>query len=221
MAIVDTPGFDDTKRSDAEILTLITTFLTSQYQLGIPLKGIIYLHRITDNRMQGTSVRNFEMFKKICGETAMSNVVLLTTMWDKLTDELEGLDRDQELRENWWSVMEENGSYIARFDGSKEMAEAMIALLLYKEPVVLRIQKELHDQNLRLEETSAGQVMLPFVDDERDRDKLRARVGKKTQEKIQEEKKKYPWKDGLQIFVAITGFAVSVTVNLLQLFGVM
>lgn len=81
----------------------------SQYQLGIPLKGIIYLHRITDPKMQGSALRNFQMFQKICGENALGNVILLTTMWDKLKEEMEGLDRDQELREDFWSMMEERG----------------------------------------------------------------------------------------------------------------
>ena len=164
VAIVDTPGFDDTTRTDAEIFTLITTFLTSQYQLGIPLKGIIYTHRITDPKMQGSALRNFQRFQKICGDHALGNVILLTTMWDKLANEVEGLDRDQELREHFWSLMEKEGSYIERFDGSKDMAEALVALLLQMDPVVLDIQEELHVQGKRLEETTAGQMLVPDID---------------------------------------------------------
>lgn len=141
----------------------------SQYQLGISLKGIIYLHRITDPKMQGSALRNFQMFEKICGEKALKNVVLLTTMWDKLKDETEGFDRDQELREDFWSLMEENGSYITKFDGSKEMAEALIAMLYAKEPIVLSIQKELQDEGKRLEQTSAGQLLLPDINSKVDR----------------------------------------------------
>lgn len=220
VAIVDTPGFDDTTRTDAEILTLITSFLTSQYQLGIPLKGIVYLHRITDNRMQGTSRRNFDMFQKICGSEALSNVVLLTTMWDKLPSEVEGLNRDQELRENWWSLMDDNGSYIIRFDGSRAMAEAIVALLLTKPPVVLDIQRELHDQGMSLDETAAGRVMLPYIDNEEDCKKLRRHVAEETKQKIQNERKKSAWKDGIQLFAAVTGLAVNFIFNLLPLFGV-
>lgn len=263
VAIVDTPGFDDTERSDAEILTLITSFLMTQYQLGIPLKGVIYLHRITDPKMQGHALRNFRMFERICGDNALSNVVLLTTMWDKLRDEVEGLNRDQELREDFWSLMEEKGSYIARSDGSKEMAEAMIAMLLEKDSVVLEIQRELHEKK-RLHETAAGQIMLPELQsrmsetdeyirslearireaerqrdkaqaeslekqrraardqrrrDEVERRKLEARIAGETEEKIREAKKKSRWQSGIQIFVTVTGVAVSIVANLLPLFG--
>ena len=101
-----------------------------QYKLGIPLKGIIYMHRITDNKMQGTAQRYFEMFKRLCGDHNMANVVLLTTMWNQLRDEGVGLRRDQELREQFWSVMESKGSYIRRFDGSRAMAEAVVCRLM-------------------------------------------------------------------------------------------
>ncbi|KAJ4987558.1 hypothetical protein SVAN01_07015 [Stagonosporopsis vannaccii] len=107
VAIVDTPGFDDTDRPDAEILEEIVEFLCTQYELGIPLKGIIYMHRITDNKMSGSAVRYFEMFLRLCGEHNLENVVLLTTMWSELRDEARGLQREQELRRDYWTTMED------------------------------------------------------------------------------------------------------------------
>lgn len=127
------------------------------------MKGIIYLHRIIDQKMQGSALRNFRVFQELCGESALQNVVLLTTMWDKLPNRLEGLDRDQQLREDFWALMETKGSYIASFDGSKEMAEAMVMMLAAKSGVVLNVQKELHDQQKPLGETAAGQLILPVV----------------------------------------------------------
>ncbi len=49
--IIDTPGFDDTERSDTEILTEISRLLALQYEIGMKLKGVIFLHRITDVRI--------------------------------------------------------------------------------------------------------------------------------------------------------------------------
>lgn len=117
VALVDTPGFDDTTRSDAEILERIVQFLCTQYELGIPLKGIIYMHRITDNRMSGSAQRYFEMFMRLCGDHNLENVVLLTTMWGEIKDEGKGLQRERELRREFWTEMEKNGSTIRRFDG--------------------------------------------------------------------------------------------------------
>jgi hypothetical protein len=96
VAVVDTPGMDDSSRSDAEILEEITAFLCAQYQLGMPLKGIIFMHRITDNKMSGSAQRYFEMFNCLCGERNFQNVVLLTTMWSELKDEGKGLERERE-----------------------------------------------------------------------------------------------------------------------------
>jgi hypothetical protein len=51
--LIDTPGFDDTNRSDTEVLKEIARWLVASYKGKILLNGIIYLHRITDIRMQG------------------------------------------------------------------------------------------------------------------------------------------------------------------------
>jgi predicted GTPase len=65
VTIVDTPGFDDTYRSDAEVLEEITEFLALQYALKIPLKGIIYLHHIHENKMKGSARQYLEVFRSL------------------------------------------------------------------------------------------------------------------------------------------------------------
>ncbi|KAF2127836.1 hypothetical protein P153DRAFT_344245 [Dothidotthia symphoricarpi CBS 119687] len=164
IAVVDTPGFDDTSRSDAEILEGIVEFLCAQYELGIPLKGIIYMHRITDVRMSGSAQRYFDIFRRVCGEQNLSNVVLLTTMWSELKDEGKGLQRERELRRDFWNDMESRGSTIRRFDGSRSMAEAFVCRLMRKQDIVLDIQEELVDQGKRLGDTKAGQLVLPQLE---------------------------------------------------------
>ena len=164
IALVDTPGFDDTKRSDAEILEQIVEFLCTQYELGIPLKGIIYMHRITDNKMSGSAQRYFEMFMRLCGDRNLENVVLLTTMWSELKDPGKGMERERELRRDFWATMEKRGSTIRQFDGSRSMAEAFVCRLMRKEDIVLDIQEELVDQGKRLDQTKAGQLMVPQID---------------------------------------------------------
>lgn len=164
IAVVDTPGFDDTKRSDTEILDQITQFLVTQYLLGISLKGIIYFHRITDNKMQGSALRYFRMFQSLCGDHALGNVVLVTTMWNQLKDRALGLRRDQQLRDEFWSLMEDKGSCITSFDGSAEMAETIVYMLLDKPSIVLDIQREVVDEGRRLGKTSAGRLIMPPVE---------------------------------------------------------
>jgi hypothetical protein len=154
--VVDTPGFDDTSKSDAEILEQITKFLGTQYALGLALKGIIFLHRITDVRVQGSTVSSMMLFRELCGDHALNNVVLLTTFWDLLDDRSIGARRQQELRDNFWSEMISKGSQVRQFDGSRDMAEALVIRLIDKKSIVLQIQQDIMQQGKRLEDTAVG-----------------------------------------------------------------
>lgn len=42
--------------------------------------GIIYTHRITDNRMSGSVCKNLDMFSRLCGDGTAERVRLMTTM---------------------------------------------------------------------------------------------------------------------------------------------
>jgi GTP-binding protein EngB required for normal cell division len=116
--LVDTPGFDDTNRSDTEVLRELATWLTESYAAHIKLSGIIYLHRISDVRMPGSARRNLLMFKKLCGDNALKNVILGTTMWDRVS-ESEGVAREEELTStpDFWGWMVSQGSRVFRHTG--------------------------------------------------------------------------------------------------------
>jgi hypothetical protein len=117
--LLDTPGFDDTTRSDTQVLKELATFLGATYSKDIKLAGIIYLHRITDNRIGGHALRNLAMFQKLCGKESLANVVLATTMWDKLKDVdavQAARDAETQLIENpkWRGDMIDEGSKVFR-----------------------------------------------------------------------------------------------------------
>jgi hypothetical protein len=166
VTVVDCPGFDDTTRSDADILEEIANLLALQYILGVKLIGVLYLHRITDNRMQGSARKSLEMFTKLVGDAALKNVVLVTTMWAQVNDKDEANQRYDELREEYWCDMIEKGFLTTLFDGSRASAEGILAQLLGKKDVVLKVQEELVDQDMKLSETSAGAYLKPRVKDE-------------------------------------------------------
>ncbi|EJT75385.1 hypothetical protein GGTG_05322 [Gaeumannomyces tritici R3-111a-1] len=79
--LVDTPGFDDTQRTDVDVLRSLVNWLGTTHQRNVHLAGIVYLHRISDPRMGGSAMKNLRMFKKLCGKDALERVVLATTMW--------------------------------------------------------------------------------------------------------------------------------------------
>ena len=116
--LIDTPGFDDTNRSDNEVLCEIASWLTTSYTAKVRLNGIIYLHRISDLRMQGSAKKNLFMFKKLCGPDALKNVILATTMWDRVS-EAEGAAREKELTStaDFWGWMVSQGSRVHRHSG--------------------------------------------------------------------------------------------------------
>ncbi|KAF3051883.1 hypothetical protein E8E11_011085 [Didymella keratinophila] len=165
VALVDTPGFDDSKRSDAAILAEIVDFLCAQYELGITLKGIIYMHRITDNKMSGSARRYLEMFTQLCGKRNLENVILLTTMWSDLRDQEKGMERERELRQEYWDEMENHGSTVRQFHGNEAMASALVCRLQRKHGIVLEVQEELVDQRKQLDQTKAGRLMVPQVEE--------------------------------------------------------
>jgi hypothetical protein len=153
--LIDTPGFDDDKRPGSQILNEIARLLAAQYALGFELKGIIYFHRTTDIRYCGSSVKTFEIFKRICGEDALSNVLLTTTRWSEI-DEVTGASRERQLRSDFWAYMICRGSQTSRFHGDRTSAVAIISQLIIKDPVVLRLQHEMINEGKKLHETEAG-----------------------------------------------------------------
>lgn len=160
---MDCPGFDDTTRSDSEILKEITEQLSALRLIGHQLRGIVYLHRITDNRMHGTAMRNLDLFKKLVGENALSNVVFATTMWGNVTNISEANGRDSELREEYWGDMMSKGSSATRFDGTTASAQGVVSMLLGKRNIVLKVQEQLVDHKMSLNQTAAGKFLEPTV----------------------------------------------------------
>jgi len=117
--LMDTPGFDDTNKSDTDILTLIVEHLAAAENAKHPLTGLLYLHRITDNRVGGVSRKNMQMFHSLCGNAALKNVILCTTMWSGVSADV-GAEREEELESKFWQKMIAKGASTTRYDGTPE-----------------------------------------------------------------------------------------------------
>jgi hypothetical protein len=155
VVLVDTPGFSDTNLSDTEILRRIAAWMKDNYDEGLLLSGIIYLHRVTDIRMEGPSLKNLRMMKKLCGEGSLANVVLATTMWEKVTEE-EGTRREEELKQVFWKEMIASGSTVRRImTGRADDARALVKSMLTNRPTSTRLQEELRDGKALIQ-TEAG-----------------------------------------------------------------
>jgi len=159
IVFVDTPGFDDTERQDYDILNSIAEWLKQTYQQHIQLTGILFLHRISETRMRGTPLKNLEMFKALCGANALQNVILTTTMWNEVTDEI-GCSRENELQTDFWKPLLTQGSRMTRFDLTTYQSAWRIIDMFHIDSRPLQVQTEMVDEKKPLSETSAYAVLV-------------------------------------------------------------
>ena len=121
--------------------------MANSYDKDTKLTGILYLHRITDVHITGTTFRNLRMFGRLCGDNPASKVIFVTTMWDKPSTrqgeqghredeqnerrQRQREQREQELKDNHWRPMLELGSRTDRFLQTEEnCAQDIIKRLL-------------------------------------------------------------------------------------------
>ena len=123
------------------------------------ITGIIYLHEISQARMFGTARKNLEMFRKLCGDEALGNVVLGTTMWGDVSLE-KGQQREQQLRSTYWEEMLQQGSVIMRVHGDSASAWEIVNHILESSRVeFVRIQEELLELQKVIPDTDAGRTL--------------------------------------------------------------
>lgn len=170
--LIDTPGFDDTFLSDAEILHDLSAWLVATYSNHIRLNVIFYLNRITDVRVAGSARHNLKMFQKLCGSDELRNVILVTTMWDQVQENY-GIQRETELKNtlDLWGYMVSCGSRIERHTGDQASAHRLVGMFVnpnsQSEQVYmsLAIQKEILDDNRKLHETNAATEVREFMEE--------------------------------------------------------
>ncbi|TVY85397.1 hypothetical protein LSUE1_G000042 [Lachnellula suecica] len=139
--LIDTPGFDDQILTDKDVLGMIAAWLQNS-RPAVKLTGIIYLYRINDNRLHGSSQRAFRMFNRLCGDDYSPNIVLATTFWD-MVDENKGISREAELRgSEHWKRMIESGAGVERIHNYEE-CQHILEIFTRTEPKNLHVQEEL------------------------------------------------------------------------------
>jgi hypothetical protein len=165
MWFMDTPGFNDTNdvdRSDTVVLSSVSAELLKQHQQGLRINGVIYLHKITDDKMYGTNIRNLRMFQQLVGEHSLRNVTLVTTKWDTVTPE-DGEKREKQLKEKYWAGLTAYGAKVTRVRKDDHGSYvAIVRDLMQNMGVTLQIQEEL-GRGIPLEQSGAGKVQLEAV----------------------------------------------------------
>ena len=89
------------------------------------IAGLIYLHDISQLRLSATVHKNLDLFRVLCGEDAITRVVLATTKWNRV-DPAVGEQRELELKKELWGNMMTAGAQSVRFEGTHESACTII-----------------------------------------------------------------------------------------------
>ncbi|KAJ2926300.1 hypothetical protein H1R20_g10794, partial [Candolleomyces eurysporus] len=160
--LFDTPGFDDTNKTEREILAIITFELEKQYRKGRTLHGIIYVHRISDLRVGGLAKTYFRIFRKLCGDPFLQNVIIMTNLWSRLPSELEGHRRADELAsldDFFKPAIAQGAVMMHHMQDTVDSAHGILRQILKNHPRALSIQEEIVDQGKTITETGAGMAL--------------------------------------------------------------
>ncbi|KAL9125115.1 MAG: hypothetical protein Q9217_005635 [Psora testacea] len=125
------------------------------------------------------------MFKLLCGDENLHSVVLATTMWHK-DIETDASRRIKQLKStpDFWGKMIDKGSTVFKHDNTRESALEIIDYIIQKrEKVTLSIQKQMVDEHMTIDQTSAGQLQREDIIKEKEKAEWRLR---QRQEELEE-----------------------------------
>ena len=112
--------------------------------------------------MSATPHRNLLMFGELTGCKGTKNVLLATTMWDRLHSKFDdGGKREEGLKKEYWKVMIHHGAGVERFLNTSDSAWSIVDNVVNRSgpKAALLFQKERVDQGKYVEDTSAGEAL--------------------------------------------------------------
>ena len=99
--------------------------------------------------------RHFNRLRKLCSESALKNVIIVTNMW---TGDFQDINeaREKELSSQIFKPALEKGAQMIRHHNTVQSAHIIIRRVFENRPLVLRIQPELVDERKEFAYTTAG-----------------------------------------------------------------
>ena len=100
------------------------------------------------------------MFRKLCGDTTLQNIVIVTNMWGEVSPRV-GDAREAELMGDdiFFKPVLDRGGQMARHNNTVASAENIIRRILDNRPLPLRIQVELVNERKDISDTGAGEEL--------------------------------------------------------------
>ena len=105
------------------------------------------------------------MFRELCGDSTLENVILVTNMWGEVSSEV-GEDRENQLSGRFFKPALDKGAQMVRHHNTAQSAHDIIRRVMENHPVVLKIQQELVDEQKDIVDTSAGEVVNQELNDQ-------------------------------------------------------
>ena len=100
------------------------------------------------------------MFRKLCGDSTLQNVVLVTNMWGEVDPQVGDAREVELMREDiFFKPVLDKGAQMTRHMNTISSAENIIRLVLNNHPLPLRIQTELVTEHKDISETGAGEEL--------------------------------------------------------------
>ena len=98
------------------------------------------------------------MFRELCGDSTLRNVILVTNMWGEVTRDV-GEARERELTTNFFQQVINKGAQYTRHQNTPQSAYDIIRRVMKNQPIVLQIQRELVDEHKVIMNTAAGDAV--------------------------------------------------------------
>jgi hypothetical protein len=128
--LIDTPGFDNPGRSECETPNEIAFLFTAADEFTIRFSGIIYIHPITDPRIQGTALRSLNILKTLCGPENYRGLVMATNRWDEITQNQKSNAQSRQLelsdKDRFWGDIKRAGGHVTTSSTSRDDALAIL-----------------------------------------------------------------------------------------------
>ena len=158
-----------------------------RYENGSRLAGLIYMHRISDKRFSGIAGRNFKIFRELCGESSLKNVILVTTMWDEVSVDV-GESREKELASKFLKPALDKGAQMTRHHNTEQSAHDVIRRIMNNHPLALQIQREIVDQRKDISNTASAEAINAELKEEKMRHEAEVKKAQEEKERILKER---------------------------------
>lgn len=97
------------------------------------------------------------MFRQLCGDSTLKNVVIVTNMWGEVRQEVGNAREDELANEDlFFKPVLAKGAIMLRHDNNQDSAQSVLRHILKNHPLSLQIQRELVDEKKDISQTAAG-----------------------------------------------------------------